>query len=149
MAKKKIRQGHYCRICGEYKANEKFSGKGHAQHICKSCMSAMKDGKNPDDNVLDFAPVACETTRFKKLGKDEKTVLKAFITDTVTDYWQEYRQIPFSESFSVLKKCIIEAYDEECGIFLKDDIELKNYFQTHVITTINRLLKEENRTTEY
>ena len=43
MAKKK-RQGHYCRICGEYKANEKFSGKGHAQHICKACMSKKKKG---------------------------------------------------------------------------------------------------------
>ena len=30
-------QGHYCRVCGEYKANEKFSGKGHAAHICKAC----------------------------------------------------------------------------------------------------------------
>lgn len=24
------KHGHYCKICGEYKANEKFSGKGHA-----------------------------------------------------------------------------------------------------------------------
>lgn len=31
------RQGHYCKVCGEYKANEKFSGKGHAAHICKAC----------------------------------------------------------------------------------------------------------------
>ena len=30
-------RGHYCKICGEYKANEKFSGKGHAAHICKEC----------------------------------------------------------------------------------------------------------------
>lgn len=29
--------GHYCKICGEYKSNEKFSGKGHAAHICKAC----------------------------------------------------------------------------------------------------------------
>lgn len=29
--------GHYCKICGEHKANEKFSGKGHAAHICKKC----------------------------------------------------------------------------------------------------------------
>ena len=28
--------GHYCKICGEYKANEKFSGKGHAAHIIRS-----------------------------------------------------------------------------------------------------------------
>ena len=38
MSKKKNRpHGHYCKICGEYKANEKFSGKGHVAHICKSC----------------------------------------------------------------------------------------------------------------
>lgn len=41
--KKKKQQGHYCRICGEYKANEKFSGKGHARHICKKCQSLPKD----------------------------------------------------------------------------------------------------------
>lgn len=39
MSKKKSSRphGHYCKICGEYKANEKFSGKGHAAHICKAC----------------------------------------------------------------------------------------------------------------
>lgn len=46
MAKKrKKHQGHYCRICGEYKANEKFSGKGHARHICKQCQSLPEDVK--------------------------------------------------------------------------------------------------------
>ena len=34
---KKKRQGHYCRGCGRYRANEKFSGKGHRQHLCKDC----------------------------------------------------------------------------------------------------------------
>jgi hypothetical protein len=32
-------QGHYCKVCGEYKANEKFSGRGHAAHICKRCVA--------------------------------------------------------------------------------------------------------------
>ena len=45
MAKKKKQQGHYCRICGEYKANEQFSGKGHARHICKECQSLPEDVK--------------------------------------------------------------------------------------------------------
>ena len=142
--KKKKQQGHYCRICGDYKANEKFSGKGHAQHICKSCMSAMRSGKNPEDILPEPLPVSRETTRFKKLDKEGKAVLKAFITESVTEYWQENRQIPFAESFSELKKYIIGTYDEECGILLKDDAELKTYFQTHTITTINKLLKEEN-----
>lgn len=36
MARRKP-QGHYCKICGERKSNESFSGKGHAAHICKAC----------------------------------------------------------------------------------------------------------------
>jgi hypothetical protein len=34
---KKNRNGHYCRICGRSRPNEKFSGKGHRNHICKEC----------------------------------------------------------------------------------------------------------------
>ena len=43
MGKKKRRSGrsghggHYCKVCGTWKANERFSGKGHARHICKDC----------------------------------------------------------------------------------------------------------------
>jgi RimJ/RimL family protein N-acetyltransferase len=45
-AKKKSKQhnknkphGHYCYVCGEHKANEKFSGSGHAHHICRQCQN--------------------------------------------------------------------------------------------------------------
>ena len=41
-------KGHYCRICGEHKANEKFSGKGHAAHICKSCAKKSPAEKSED-----------------------------------------------------------------------------------------------------
>lgn len=33
----KKRSGHYCIRCSQYRTNEKFSGKGHKQHICKNC----------------------------------------------------------------------------------------------------------------
>ena len=35
--------GHWCRICGCNKPNEKFSGKGHRDHICKECSKKPKD----------------------------------------------------------------------------------------------------------
>ena len=38
--------GHYCRICQQYKANEKFSGRGHTAHICKAC--AKRENKPPE-----------------------------------------------------------------------------------------------------
>ena len=31
------KHGHYCKVCGEYKSNEIFSGSGHAAYICKKC----------------------------------------------------------------------------------------------------------------
>lgn len=45
MAKKK-RRGHYCYICGIYKANEKFSGSGHTRHVCKECAALPQEKKN-------------------------------------------------------------------------------------------------------
>jgi ribosome-binding protein aMBF1 (putative translation factor) len=35
--------GHYCRICGRARANEKFSGKGHRVHVCKDCARLPKE----------------------------------------------------------------------------------------------------------
>ena len=52
-------QGHYCKICGEYKANEKFSGKGHSAHICKACsqLSAAEQAEAMTINRLMNLPV--------------------------------------------------------------------------------------------
>ena len=38
--------GHYCRICGRSKPNEKFSGKGHKNHVCKNCTKKPKEERN-------------------------------------------------------------------------------------------------------
>ena len=45
------KRGHYCKVCGEYKANEKFSGKGHAAHICKTC-AALPPEKQAEEMTL-------------------------------------------------------------------------------------------------
>jgi len=29
--------GHWCRICGRERPNEKFSGRGHRDHLCREC----------------------------------------------------------------------------------------------------------------
>ena len=38
--------GHYCKICGRRRANEKFSGSGHAAHICKDCARLLIEKRN-------------------------------------------------------------------------------------------------------
>lgn len=49
MGKAKKPHGHYCRICGQYKANEKFSSHGHAAHTCKAC--SKRGNKPPETKV--------------------------------------------------------------------------------------------------
>ena len=105
MAKK--HKGLYCKVCGEYKSNESFSGKGHAQHICKGCMGEMKKGNKKvldlpfGDNEFEMVDAdeyidtilygnneERETKTFKKLNREQKMVLKSIVQDEVTLYWQ-------------------------------------------------------------
>ena len=49
--------GHWCRICGQQKPNEKFSGKGHKNHICKLCSKkATEEIENIDhtEEIIGF-----------------------------------------------------------------------------------------------
>ena len=39
----KKRRGHYRRICGRRRPNEKFSAKGHRIHVCKECARMPKE----------------------------------------------------------------------------------------------------------
>lgn len=43
--KMKKKPGHYCRICGRRRPNEKFSGKGHHTHVCKDCARMPKEDR--------------------------------------------------------------------------------------------------------
>jgi hypothetical protein len=49
--------GHYCRICHRRRANERFSGKGHRDHICKDCLSS---------SLYDFFGIARVVTRARE-----------------------------------------------------------------------------------
>ncbi len=164
MAKKK-RQGHYCRICGEDKANEKFSGKGHAQHICKACMSKKNKGVeidpeipvadedyddelfgdmvydmfNPDIDIM--PPAEPEHKRYDKLNKEEKAALKELWAEIVIRYWEDERLIPFGEPYSKIKKELLAIFAEHGEIALKDDNNLKVFLHDTMIVTINKVLK--------
>jgi hypothetical protein len=36
-------RGHFCRICGRRRPNERFSGKGHRIHVCSDCSRLPKE----------------------------------------------------------------------------------------------------------
>ncbi len=108
MSKKKNRpHGHYCKICGEYKANEKFSGKGHAANICKACssLSAAEKAAAMDMNRLMSFPT-------RRLSESEKKWLKAKMKDNcpeVADTAKEVYNVcfPHAERNAMKKQLII------------------------------------------
>ena len=43
MGTRKKARGHFCWCCGRVRANERFSGRGHARHLCKECSKLGKE----------------------------------------------------------------------------------------------------------
>lgn len=74
MAKKKRYRGHYCKICGEVKANEKFSGKGHRNHICKACSKLSVEKRNELVQLRKIEDI--EGSGFYLSKKDKDTLKK-------------------------------------------------------------------------
>lgn len=114
MSKKKNRpHGHYCKICGEYKANEKFSGKGHAAHICKACshLSAAEKAAAMDMNRLMSFPM-------RRLSDSEKKWLQTKMHDKspeVADTAREVYNVCFShaERNAMKKQLVINTLSFE------------------------------------
>ena len=86
-------RGHYCRICGERKANEKFSGKGHATHICKACAS-----KSPAQKSEDITINRLYGMMFRYLSESEIKWLKNRRNDNRPEVSELAKQI-FEEKF--------------------------------------------------
>lgn len=126
--KKKQQQGVPCEIDREYNTNESM----YALDDC-DCMPET------------YLPLIAERKSFKKLGRDEKAVIKDFIADAVTAYWQEKRQIPVGESLAAIRRTLTGLYLEEYQVMLTEDTELKNYLHDNTLSTINKLLKAEKR----
>ena len=58
--------GHFCYVCGEHKANEKFSGSGHAHHICKKCQALPVAKRN---EMVDIRKIGNMTFRYLSKAK--------------------------------------------------------------------------------
>ncbi|VDN47298.1 conserved protein of unknown function [Petrocella atlantisensis] len=70
MAKKKRYKGHYCKICSEIKANEKFSGKGHINHICKECSSLSVEKRSELVRMRKIMNIECSGFYLSKKDRD-------------------------------------------------------------------------------
>jgi len=70
--------GHYCRICGRTRPNEKFSGKGHRTHVCRDCAQLPKPSRDAIEqekeifNYLNQSHITAKNTaRLRQLAASE------------------------------------------------------------------------------
>jgi methionyl-tRNA synthetase len=74
MAKKKRYRGHFCKVCGRILPNEKFSGKGHAAHICKECAKKPKE-RQSEEIALNRIYHVCH---YQNLSRDNRRMLEKY-----------------------------------------------------------------------
>ena len=65
-------QGHYCKICGRRRANEKFSGSGHVAHICKDCERLPIEKRNELQTLTRIENLPFRLNREQRSWLDEK-----------------------------------------------------------------------------
>ena len=150
MSKKKNRpHGHYCKICGEYKANEKFSGKGYAAHICKACsrLSATEKAAAMDMNRLMNFPM-------RRLSESEKKWLKAKMKDECPEVAETAQEVfnvcfPHAERNAMKKQLVINTLSFEVHTEVYDgygDMEMADC--RFIIDRRNRVLTMRDFQTE-
>lgn len=114
------KQGHYCIVCGEYKANEKFSGKGHAVHICKSCASMSVEDRNQEMTLTRIMNLPW------RLSKEQCAWLKKHCNN----------------KRPIISQAAQEAYDSRFP-FAKRNEQKKRYHVDHLTLMVNDEVYDE------
>ena len=90
MVKKKKYRGHFCKVCRKILPNEKFSGKGHAAHICKKCIRKSKAQKSEEISIACIYSVLS----YGNLSRDNRKMLE--------NYTHSRSELVRSEALTVL-----------------------------------------------
>ena len=121
MAKRRKKyRGHYCKVCGNILPNEKFSGKGHAKHICKKCSSIPKteqDGQIVLNKIYNLL-------RFPNLSKQNRIHL---------EHYAQNKSLKIKEAAEEILKHFTNNYSKNCETFVNqidDGIDLLENLQS-------------------
>ena len=67
---------HFCKICNSFKANERFSGKGHKTHICKDCKSLGQEAISHIQRINDVTDFLLQSNISKNNIKTLRTYIE-------------------------------------------------------------------------
>ena len=130
--------GYYCKICGEYKANEKFSGKGHAAHICKACsmLSAAEKAEAMTINRLMNFPLGRMSANDKKWLENRVHDRRPEVASIAREVYNMH--FPYAERNERKKRLLINTLVFELNNVTVYD-EFGDEYSIHMCFTANRL----------
>ncbi len=76
MARKRRRHGHFCWCCGRIRPNERYSGSGHARHLCKDC---SKLGSSELQHLQDLRNLERLVTWEGIIGRKKRKAFNRFL----------------------------------------------------------------------
>ena len=104
------KNGHYCKVCGRFRANEKFTGKGHATHICKDCAKLPPEEKAKQETLNRLFNLPWY------LSKEQKAWLKNRMQDRrpeVKALAQEQYDMRFGRRHQEMQLDNMDEFDED------------------------------------
>jgi hypothetical protein len=115
MAKKKRYRGHFCKVCGQILPNEKFSGKGHAAHICKKCAKKPKEQQSEEIALNRIYHVY----QYQNLSRDNRRMLEKYrhskrerIRSAALEAIATFRKAPLSDGIEYSEEDFLDELDE-------------------------------------
>ena len=149
MAKRKSKKkrklpGHYCWRCGRRRANERFSGKGHAKHICKDCVIEQRAEAKRKRQIAEAQRVA--TNLFQDIGSGNEAILRTsharieriVLTNDSTPDWSEH---DYGQWLILLRGSAAIDFDGDIGLrqMHTGDYVFVLPQQKHRITTTSKM----------
>jgi hypothetical protein len=130
---KKKRRGHYCKICSEYKPNEKFTGRGHAGHICRECSKLSVVQRNELQQMnritgigMNFLIPKDKLGLLKKYAGDKRYPEAArYAKDTLDEFNERRKSCEEDRSKDELfcETVTLSELDSEDGTLFREDME--------------------------
>lgn len=125
---------HYCRICGAYKPNEQFSGRGHRTHVCKKCARLPKFEREAIEQQAEIANFM-DQSHISKKNVARLCVLTASENPETATLAKLVLEVAKIKPYKRRRlKLLAQSYPEllvkleEAGLIFRDDFEIWDGF---------------------
>lgn len=145
MVKKKRYRGHFCKVCGQIRPNEKFSGKGHAAHICKICAKKPKEQQSEEIALNRIYSVY----GYPNLSRDNRRMLEKYscspkerIRSAALETIAFFRKGPFFWRDSLLEGWFLGQSIEKINmVILRITLHIRCRLRSHPLVTTSQMSK--------